>query len=142
MGDVTGRVLVNIYLDGTASAADVSAKLVDLGLEIVAVETQWRAGVISASLPISQAVTVAGLPGVRSVMLGASVAASSRWRGHGREQCGRAPAREVNTPGTVTAQGLLGRNISIGIVSDSYDTATGVARASAGAVSQSPDRYV
>ena len=41
-------------------------------------------------------------------------------------------ALEVNTPGVVSPQGIIGRGISVGIVSDSYDGATGVPRASVG----------
>jgi hypothetical protein len=39
-------------------------------------------------------------------------------------------AAEVNAPGIVTAQGIIGRGISIGIVSDSFDGAANVPRAS------------
>ncbi|HEY8835452.1 MAG TPA: hypothetical protein VIM09_07685, partial [Chthoniobacterales bacterium] len=65
--DNSGRVVVNIQLNGTAPLRELEAKLVELGLEIIATDSQWRAGVISAWLPLSQAVAVANLPGVRSV---------------------------------------------------------------------------
>ncbi|HXM32877.1 MAG TPA: S8 family serine peptidase [Chthoniobacterales bacterium] len=130
MSDASGRVLVNIYLDGKNAPDRVAAQLADLGLEIIAVETQWRSGVISAWLPIVKSISVANLAGVQSVMLArrpirrvGTVTAESSVVEH---------ALEVNTPGTVTTQGVLGRNISIGLVSDSFDTATGVPRASVG----------
>jgi hypothetical protein len=130
MSDASGRVVVNIYLDGKISAADLAAKLIDLGLEIVAVENHWRSGVISAWLPIAQAIPVANLAGVQSVMLAPRpvryvgvVTAESSVVEH---------AAEVNTPGLFSAQGILGRGISVGIVSDSFDTAPGVPRASVG----------
>src|SRR5205814_4578537 len=44
-------------------------------------------------------------------------------------------AVEVNTPGVVTPQGILGRNITVGIVSDSFDGAKNVPRASVGVAS-------
>ncbi len=40
--------------------------------------------------------------------------------------------QDVNTPGLFAPQGILGAGISIGIVSDSYDTRSGVPRASVG----------
>lgn len=128
MSDSSGRVVVNIYLDGKIAPEQMAAQLVDLGLEIMAVETRWRSGVISAWLPIAKSISVANLPGVQSVMLArrpvrrvGAVTAESSVVEH---------AFEVNTPGTVTTQGILGRNISVGLVSDSYDTANGVPRAS------------
>jgi Subtilase family len=128
--DNSGRVVVNIQLNGAAPLQELEAKLVELGLEIIATDSQWRAGVISAWLPLSQAIAAANLPGVRSITLaprpvrrvGAVTAESSVVERSG----------EVNTPGTVTAQGILGRGINIGIISDSYDTASGVPRASVG----------
>lgn len=130
MSDASGRVVVNIYLNGNTPPAEITAQLVDLGLEIMAVDSHWRSGVISAWLPISQGLPVANLAGIQSVMLAPRpvrylgvVTAESSVVEH---------ALEVNTPGVVTAQGILGRGISVGIVSDSYDGATGVPRASVG----------
>ncbi|MGH7937137.1 MAG: hypothetical protein ACRD5Z_26090, partial [Bryobacteraceae bacterium] len=128
--DQVANVIVNINLDGTQTPATVSASLAVLGVRIIGMETRWRNGVISASIPIAQAVTIAGLPGVKSVMLARKpirrigrVTAESSFVEH---------AHDVNTPGMVTAQGILGRGISVGIVSDSYNTASGAPRASAG----------
>jgi hypothetical protein len=130
MSDASGRVVVNIYLNGSAPMSEVTERLADLGLEIMAVDSHWRSGVISARLPISQAVPVANLAGVQSVMLAPRpvryvgvVTAESSVVEH---------ALEVNTPGVVSPQGILGRGISVGLVSDSYDGATGVPRASVG----------
>jgi hypothetical protein len=128
--DDAGRVLVNVQLNGTISLSEVEAKLVELGLEITASDSHWRNGVISAWLPVSQAVVAANLGGVRSITLarkpirrvGAVTAESSVVQNAG----------QVNKPGVITAQGILGRNISVGLISDSYDTAPGVPRASAG----------
>jgi hypothetical protein len=131
--DNSGRVVVNIQLNGAAPLQELEAKLVELGLEIIAADSQWRAGVISAWLPLSQAVAVANLPGVRSVTL-----APRPIRRAGVVTAESAVVErsvEVNAPGVVTAQGILGRGISIGIISDSYDVASGVPRASAGVAS-------
>jgi len=128
--DTADRVMVNIHLDGTKRLEDVAITLEDLGLEIIAVDSTWRSGVISAWLPISQATAVAELAGVRSVMLAppprkrvGSVTAESNVVEH---------TQQVNTPGLYTTPGIRGSGITIGIVSDSYDTASGATRASAG----------
>jgi hypothetical protein len=132
--DSADRVIVNIHLDGTKRVEDVAGDLEDLGLEIIAIDPNWRSGVVSAWLPISQATAVAQLAGVRSVMLAppprkrvGSVTAESAVVEH---------TQQVNTPGLYTSAGILGNGITIGIVSDSYDTASGVPRASVGVSSK------
>jgi hypothetical protein len=128
MSDASGRVIVNIYLDGHRPTAEVTARLADLGLEIIAIEDHWRSGVISASLPIAQAIAVANLPGVQSVMLARRPA---RYLGVVTAESGAVEhALDVNTPGTLSPQGILGRGITVGLISDSFDTAQGVPRAS------------
>jgi subtilase family protein len=131
--DAAGRVVANIQLDGKVPLAEVQANLIVLGLELIAVEDHWRNGVISVRLPVSAAAAAANLPGVRSITLArkpvrrvGAVTAESSAVEH---------AAEVNTPGIVTAQGIIGRNISIGIVSDSFDGASNVPRASVGVAS-------
>jgi hypothetical protein len=133
VADTAGRVVVNIQLNGERPITEVQAKLADLAVEIIAADPAWRSGIISAWLPLSQAIAAATMPGVRSVVLaprpirrlGAVTAGSSIVE----------RSAEVNTPGTVTPQGILGRGISIGLVSNSYDTAPGIPRASAGVAS-------
>jgi hypothetical protein len=73
-------------------------------------------------MPIAEVVeTLARSEGVRSVMLAprpvhhvGRVTAESTFVEH---------TRDVNTPGVVSSTGFLGRGISVGILSDSYDTA-------------------
>ena len=131
--DAAGRVIANIQLDGKAPLAEVQASLVALGLEVIAVEDQWRNGVISVWLPLGQAAAAAKLPGVRSITLArkpvrrvGAVTAESSVVEH---------AADVNAPGVVTPQGIIGRGISVGIVSDSFDGAANVPRASVGVAS-------
>ncbi|MEY2520137.1 MAG: hypothetical protein QOF24_1896 [Verrucomicrobiota bacterium] len=133
MSDNSGRIVVNIHLSGEVPGSDVTAGLTKLGAEVIAEDPHWRDGVISAWLPVSQAITAANLKGVRSIMLAPRpvrragvVTAESSVAEH---------AADVNTPGLLTPQGILGRGISVGVVSDSYDRATGVPRASVGVAS-------
>ena len=128
--DSADRVVVNIHLDGTKRMEDVAGALEGLGLEIIAIDPNWRSGVVSAWLPISQATAVAELAGVRSVMLAppprkrvGSVTAESAVVEH---------TQQINAPGLYTPSGILGNGITVGIISDSYNKATGVPRASAG----------
>jgi hypothetical protein len=131
--DTSGRVVVNIQLNGKTALGEVEAQLVGLGLEIIVTDPNWRGGVISAWLPLSQAVAAANLPGVRSIVLAPRpirrvgvVTAESSVVEH---------AAEVNTPGVVTPNGVLGRGVTVGLISDSYDAAANVPRASVGVAS-------
>ena len=131
--DAADRVVVNIHLDGTKGVQDVAGALEGLGLEIIVIDPNWRSGIVSAWLPISQATAVAELAGVRSVMLAppprkriGSVTAESAVAEH---------TQQVNTPGLYTPSGILGNGITVGLISDSYNTASGVPRASVGVAS-------
>lgn len=131
--DSAERVVVNIHLDGTTPAETVAAELQPLGLEVLAIDARWRKGVISARLPIAQAIATATLRGVRSVILaprplhhiGVVTAESSVVE----------RAQQVNKPGLFAARGIVGTGISVGIVSDSFNSAPGVSRAAAGVAS-------
>lgn len=130
--DTADRVMVNIHLDGKAGAESVAEAVKRAGGEILALDRSWRAGVISARLPVSAVEATAGLPGVRSVMLAprpihhlGRVTAESTLVEH---------TNVANARGILSATGFTGRGISIGILSDSYDTDfnPGVPRARAG----------
>lgn len=131
--DAKERATVNIHLDGTRTAGEVTLDLQALGVEILVVDTHWRNGVISAHLPLGLAVPAAHLRGVRSVMLAprpihhaGSVTAQSSVVDR---------AAQVNQRGLFSTNGILGKGISVGVISDSYDAASGVPRAAAGVAS-------
>ncbi len=125
--DEAERLVVNIHLDGSVPAEAVAATLREIGVEILHVDTIWRKGVISARLSLDVATAAAKTPGVRSVLL-----APRPQRRVGRTT---AESRVVNrvvpvhTPTVFSNSGILGRGISVGIISDSYDSAPGVPRA-------------
>jgi hypothetical protein len=128
--DSQDRVVVNVHLDGKAPINVVAAVLTRAGAEILAIDPNWRHGVISARLPLAQAEAIGSAVGVQSVMLAhrpihriGKVTAESSVVEH---------ALQANTAGVLSTNGFLGRNISVGIISDSYDTAQGVPRANAG----------
>jgi len=131
--DPSGPVVANVQLNGERPIAEVQAALIALGLEVTAIEEHWRSGLISVRLPLSQAAAAANLPGVRSVTLArkpvrrvGAVTAESSVVEH---------AAEVNKPGIFTPDGIIGRGITVGIVSDSFDGAKNVPRASVGVAS-------
>ncbi|WP_287128585.1 FG-GAP-like repeat-containing protein [Candidatus Cyanaurora vandensis] len=114
--DAQGRVLVNIHLDGKQKLPQLKRNVQGLGLKVVAESATYRKGVLSAYLPLEQAVTVARLAGVRSVTL--------------------VPKPKTNV-GLTTAQGTVvhradrlntlgftGAGVTVGVLSDSYNTNT------------------
>jgi hypothetical protein len=118
--DTQNRPLVRIVLDGSVPMSKLRSDLRTLGVGVAATDPNWRGGILEAHLPLEQAETVARMPGVMSVHLlraprmhvgsvttqGASILHSD----------------QANTPGVVTPNGVTGRGITIGVLSDSFDT--------------------
>ena len=118
--DRQNRPMVRVVLDGSVPMSRVRADLATLGVTVMAADPNWRAGVLEAYLPLEQAETVARMPGVISMHLlrkprthagsvttqGASILRSD----------------QANTPGVVNAGGVTGRGITIGVLSDSFNT--------------------
>ena len=113
MSDVQGRVLVDVYVQPGASLQGVQAALTAAGAKITGVNPAFRAGAISAYVPVSALTTVAGIGGLNVVKLA------------------HRPARNV---GAVTSQGATvmrsnvanasgwtGAGITVGVLSDSFD---------------------
>jgi hypothetical protein len=112
--DPQGRVLVKILLDGRVPLAAVKGQLEALeDVKVTASSDQYRAGVIEAFVPAGQLVGVATAKGVSSVV---------------------SVSRPVHEVGAVTTQGIVlhridklpagidGAGITVGALSDSYDT--------------------
>ena len=117
--DMQNRVMVRILLDGTVSISDVRRDLRTLGVAVTAEEAAWRDGLLEAFLPLEQAEVVAQLAGIAAVNLQ-----------HGpRTHVGSVTSEgasllktdQVNKPGVVTPNGITGRGITIGILSDSFN---------------------
>lgn len=115
--DPQSRVLVNIWLDGTRPLAAVHQSLADLNanVNVWAELATYRKGVIAAYVPVEHASDVASLPGVKSVIL---------------EHKPELRRGKITTQGAATihsdklnALGLLGQGITIGALSDSFNTA-------------------
>ncbi len=120
MRDELGRVLVNILVDGTSSHDRVRA-LVDAipGVKISAEDRTYRAGIIEGFVPEAALIPLAKLRGISSI---------------------HPVVRPVTNVGAVTQQGLVqhrvdqitqdGTGITIGVLSDSYNTARNIVNTS------------
>ena len=113
--DAQSRVLVNVWLDGSRPLAAVHQSLAGLGANVSAELDKYRNGVIAAYVPVDRASDVARLSGVRSVIL---------------EHKPELRRGKATTQGVVTthadklnALGLLGTGVTIGVLSDSFNTA-------------------
>jgi hypothetical protein len=116
MFDKTGRILVNIRLDGTASLADVRAQVTRAGGNEKAVSDSYRGGVVAAYVPVAKLAELAAKKGVLSVTM------SARPMTHvGLTTTGGAP---VIRSDVLNNGGIKGNGITVGALSDSYDKAT------------------
>jgi hypothetical protein len=114
--DSQRRVLVNFHLDGKASLSEVRDRVTAAGANVIAESSKYKNGVLSAFVPVNRLAELAQSPGVLSMSMG------------------RRPIKNVGatTSGGVfvlhsdalNAQGIDGTGITVGVLSDSYDTAT------------------
>jgi hypothetical protein len=113
--DAQSRVLVNIWLDGTRPLAEIHQSLAGMGADVSGELGTYRKGVIAAYVPLARAADAARLSGVRSVTL----------EHRPQLRLGRATTQGLATihADKLNAIGLKGQGVTIGILSDSFDTA-------------------
>jgi Subtilase family len=113
--DAQRRVLVNVWLDGGRPLAAVRESLAALGANVHAELPTYRRGVISAYVPVERAADAARLAGVRSVTL----------EHKPQLRLGKATSQGVATvhADKLHAIGLRGQGMTIGFLSDSFNTA-------------------
>jgi hypothetical protein len=112
--DDAGRALVRVSLDGKVSGASVLQSLRSMaGVEVVASDLNYRKGVIEAYVPTTALLSVAGKKGVLAVVPSSPM---------------------VTNVGLTTSQGVVqhrvdqlpagvdGSGVTVGVMSDSYDT--------------------
>ncbi|MGH9628256.1 MAG: S8 family peptidase [Bryobacteraceae bacterium] len=114
--DLMGRVLVEVRLDGTRPVAQMRSALAGLGMGIVSDTAAYRGGVISAFIPLGAAGDLGRLPGVRSADLVYKP----------RTQVGSVTSQGAVVHRTLqpNASGVSGAGITVGVLSDSYNTAS------------------
>lgn len=115
--DPQGRVLVEIVLDGSVRIDQIRSTLLSLGASIAGENPQYRNGAISAYLPVGMIEVLGSTPGVNNLALG---------------------YKPIMSVGLVTSQGaklmgsdilnntknIKGQGITVGVISDSFDTNT------------------
>lgn len=117
--DDKGRVLVDIYPAKGRQAEALREPLTRAGAEVRTVYTRYRNGVISAFVPLSAVNAIARLDGVSSVILVhkpvTNVGATT------------AQGTSVLRSDLVNAAGITGEGITVGVMSDSYNTSRNAA---------------
>jgi Subtilase family len=112
--DAQGRILVDIYLDGSLSMPQFTANLTALGAQITGINPYFRAGSLSAYVPVSALQSVAGTAGLSVVTMSAKPATNVGLVTSG--------GTKVIHSDTANANGFLGAGITVGVLSDSYNT--------------------
>src|SRR5579859_1505400 len=113
--DAQSRVLVNVWLDGNRPLATVHQSLAALGANVSAELASYRKGVISAYVPLERASDAARLAGVRSVTL--------EHKPQLRVDKATSQGMATTHADKLNALGFLGQGTTIGILSDSFNTA-------------------
>ncbi len=111
--DSSGRVLVEIYANGKLPLAQLTSSLESMGLKIVAVNSSYRSGAISAYLPLEKATLAAQLRGLSAIALSQKPMTNV---GNTTSQ-----GAVVHKTDLVNAAGFTGTGITVGVMSDSYN---------------------
>jgi hypothetical protein len=114
--DAGERVRVKVTLDGRAPLAALRAQFQREGGRVLAEAAGWRRGAFEAFVPASRLEALAALPGVKAVRL-----SPAPWRDVGVTT---SQAAEVMRTTQANALGFDGTGITVGVISDSYNTST------------------
>lgn len=118
--DAQGRVLVSVVLNGKVAIADMQRSIVAAGASIHAADSHYRKGIIEAFVSADQAVNIAKMAGVNSVNL---VLKPYYNIGKATSQ-GIVQHRIDKVP-----NGINGNGITVGVLSDSFNTSGGPIKA-------------
>ncbi len=113
--DAQDRVIVDVYLDGTAPIGDVVAKLESLGCKIQSRIDWYGHGALSVWLPLDKAAKVGRAAGVHTVNLALKPTT------HVGKCTSQGNVVQKIEP-LATVAGGLGQGVKVGVLSDSYDT--------------------
>ncbi len=113
--DASDRVLVHIHLNGEAALADVAKAVGSLQGQVLDVSQSYRHGVIAAYVPTDQLANIANGIGVRALTMEARP--EVRVGKYTSQSCAVLQTNVLNK------QGLNGDGITIGVLSDSFNTA-------------------
>lgn len=111
--DTAGRALVRISLDGKAPAGTVLHSLNGMaGVEVIASDLNYRAGVIEAYVPTGSLLSIAGKKGVLAVVPSSPMVTN----------VGAVDSQGVVQHRVDKIPGIDGAGVTVGVMSDSYDT--------------------
>ncbi len=113
--DAQGRVLVDIHLDGTQRIDAIEQALNSQQIRIQAKNATFHHGVIAAYVTPGQAETAARVPGVRAVVMEGKPHANV-----GKVTSEGAVVLKTNL---LNKRGIKGDGITVGVLSDSFNTA-------------------
>jgi hypothetical protein len=113
--DANDRVLVHIHLNGAAALADVVKAVASLQGHVLDVSSTYGHGIIAAYVPTDQLENVAKGIGVRALTM------ESRPRVRAGKYSSQ--SRVVLKTDVLNSRGLNGDGITIGVLSDSFNTA-------------------
>jgi hypothetical protein len=113
--DDQDRVLVHVLLDGRNSLDQVAQQVESLQGVILGRSATYRHGILAAYVPTDQLDNAASIPGVRALtMEHEPVKRASKYSSQ---------SREVLHTDVLNQQGFTGQGITIGVLSDSFNTA-------------------
>jgi hypothetical protein len=113
--DEQDRVLVHVLLDGQKSIDEVGRQIDSLKGAVLDRNSTYRHGILAAYVPTDQLENIAGVFGVRAlVMEHQPVKRAGKFSSQ---------SREVLHTDVLNQQGLSGDGITIGVLSDSFNTA-------------------
>lgn len=113
MFDTAGRILVDLYLDGSEPVEAVVERLKASGAEVTGVNPYFRNGTISAYVPLEQLEPLAANSGLRLMKMSLRPAKNV---GVTTSQ-----GTKVLRSDLANASGFNGAGITVGVLSDSYD---------------------
>jgi hypothetical protein len=113
--DDQDRVLVHVLLDGRSSLDQVAQQVESLQGVILGRSANYRHGILAAYVPTDQLAHAASIVGVRALTM----------ENEPVERAGEysSQSREVLHTDVLNQQGLTGEGITIGVLSDSFNTA-------------------
>ena len=113
--DSTGRVLVHIHLDGTQTMEAVERLLGSFRINVLAKNASYRNGIMAAYLTPEEVKTAAQLAGIRAITM--------EGKPHTNVGAVTSEGTVVLKTDQVNKLGIKGDGITVGVLSDSFNTA-------------------
>jgi hypothetical protein len=113
--DARGRVLVHIHLDGTQAMDAVEHALNSQQIQVQAKNATYRHGIMAAYLTAAQVEAAARLAGVRAITM--------EGKPHANVGAVTSEGAVVLKTNLVNKRGIKGDGITVGVLSDSFNTA-------------------